>query len=50
MIFTKVLEAFGNFVLQPFKNDGRLKLIIVMIIIPLFMNAIQVIIVIVYLI
>jgi len=42
MIFTKWLEAFGKFVLRPFENNGRLRLIIVMVIIPLIMNALQV--------
>ena len=34
------LESFGNSVLSPFQNNGKLKLIMVMILIPLLLNAV----------
>ena len=35
------LEDFGNTILSPFKNNGKLKLVMVMILIPLILNAIN---------
>jgi hypothetical protein len=35
------LEKFGNSVLSPFKNNGRLKLVVVMILIPFVLNTIN---------
>jgi cytoskeletal protein RodZ len=35
------LEKFGNTLLSPFKNNGKLKLIVVMIIFPVILNALN---------
>ena len=42
LAFMRALGAFGKFVLEPFDGNGNLKLIMVMVIVPMFMNAIQV--------
>lgn len=41
LLFADVLEAFGNFVLYPVRNHGRVKLVIIMIIVPLLLNSMQ---------
>jgi hypothetical protein len=33
------LEKFGDTLLSPFKNNGKLKLIVVMVIVPVILNA-----------
>lgn len=41
LILADALEAFGNFVLYPVRNHGRIKLVIVMVIIPVLLNSMQ---------
>jgi hypothetical protein len=35
------LEKFGNTLLSPLKNNGKLKLIVVMVIVPVILNALN---------
>lgn len=40
-LLSEFLESFGNTILSPFKNNGRLKLVVVMILIPFILNSIN---------
>ena len=44
LIIPRILEIIAEFVLSPLKGNGNLKLIFIMVIIPLCLNATQVII------
>ena len=41
LLFSDILEAYGSFVMSPFKGHGDYELIFVMIVVPVSMNIAQ---------